>query len=170
MVLDGDSAAGTSALAYGDILVKGAGAQDGRLVDTLVLPDHVGPTIGRDGALLSASLRVAARVLDDIILHKRILGPSVDGQGAQAFGDTERAAIGDGTTREGERKYVSNQVGRVEHSGRDSRGAARVPTDTYNEIFGGVKEERELPAGMGEVDGAARGIILHIVGTTAFEG
>ncbi len=52
VVLDRHSATGTTRLADADILVEGRCALDGRLVDTLILPDGVCAPVRGDSALL----------------------------------------------------------------------------------------------------------------------
>lgn len=56
MVGDRDSAAGAAAAADGDVLVKGAGALNGRRIDARVLPDGVGAAVAADRALHCARL------------------------------------------------------------------------------------------------------------------
>ena len=52
MVLDRHSATGATRLADADVLVEGRRALDGRLVDTLILPDGVCAPVRGDSALL----------------------------------------------------------------------------------------------------------------------
>lgn len=77
MVGDGDGTAGTGALANGDVLVEGGSALDRRLVNLGVLPDAVRSAIARKSPLLSTLLRVADRVLYDVILDERVSTPTV---------------------------------------------------------------------------------------------
>ena len=49
-----DSTAGAAALADGDVLVKGRGALNRRLIDLLVLPDLIRGTVAGDGTFLCA--------------------------------------------------------------------------------------------------------------------
>ena len=67
MVLDGDGAAIAGAVADGDVLVEGRGPLDGGLVDLRVFPDGIAAAVGGDGAFLCARLRVADRVLHDVV-------------------------------------------------------------------------------------------------------
>jgi len=89
VVLDGDGAAGPRRVPDRDILVEGRRAQYRRVVDTLILPDGVGPSIARDSTLLRTRLSDAHLVIDDVVLDKGVGGPAIDGEAAEPAGDTK---------------------------------------------------------------------------------
>jgi hypothetical protein len=84
---DVDRARSAVVLADGPVLVEGAGALDGRLVDALGAGDGVGAAVLGDGAELGGLRRgvVVAEGLDDVVLDERVPGPAVDGQVAVAL-------------------------------------------------------------------------------------
>lgn len=82
VVLNRDgAAAGARSSPVRDVLGKGLGAGDGRLVDLGVLPDVIGGSIALQGPDLGALCRalVVRRVLLDIVLDERVPCPAVDG-------------------------------------------------------------------------------------------
>jgi hypothetical protein len=50
----------------------------------LVLPDCIGATITRHGALVRSHRLVSIRYLHDVVLHKRVGGPAIDGKDSNA--------------------------------------------------------------------------------------
>lgn len=75
-------AAGVLGLAHGPELVEGGGSSNRRLVDPLVCVEVVSAAVAGHCALLCRALRrvVVAKVLEDVVLHERVLGPAVDGE------------------------------------------------------------------------------------------
>ena len=96
VILDGDRTTGTVRFADGDVLVESGSAFNGWLVDTLVLPDSVGSTVTVDRALLCPGLRHAYKLVDDVVLHKRIGCPAIDGETCKSRADREATIVGDG--------------------------------------------------------------------------
>jgi hypothetical protein len=96
VVLDGDGAAGSRGVPHGDVLVEGRCAHDGRLVDTLVLIDRVGPSIARDRPLHLAKGGRAVGVLYDVVLNKGVGGPAIDGEEAGSARGRERTTKANG--------------------------------------------------------------------------
>lgn len=77
-----DGAAVALLLADGPVLLEGAGPLDGGLVDARRLVQSVGAAGGLERA---ARLRAVARVvlavvLEDVVLHERVLSPAVDAE------------------------------------------------------------------------------------------
>lgn len=96
MVLHGNRTARPGALADRDVLVEGGGAQNGRLVDLLVLPDIIGTAVTRHSAHVCAGSLVSVVNLHDIVFHERVGAPAVHGKDTNARGHREGAAVGDG--------------------------------------------------------------------------
>lgn len=80
MVGNGNSPTSAGALADRDVLVEGGGTLDRWLVDLLMLPYGVGSAVAGESALLRALLRIADRILDDVVLNQRAGAPAVDGK------------------------------------------------------------------------------------------
>lgn len=88
VLLHVDGAGAPLLLADGPVLLKGAGAIDGRLVGARRLGDLVRGAVDVDGAL-ARGLRgrvVRAKVLDHVVLDERVARPPVDGQVRVAVG------------------------------------------------------------------------------------
>lgn len=83
-----DRAAGAVAAAHRPVLVKGGRADDGRLVDALRAVNVVDAAVRRHLAQLGRARGrvVGAKVLDDVVLDERVLGPAIDGEVAVAVG------------------------------------------------------------------------------------
>lgn len=88
MVSNSDRAAGTVVAAHRPVLVKGGRSDDGRLVDALRAVNVVDAAVRRHLAQLGGARGrvVGAKVLDDVVLDQRVLGPAVDGEVAVAVG------------------------------------------------------------------------------------
>lgn len=88
MVLHGDSTANTLLGTDGPVLLEGPGSIDGRLVNTGGDSNIVGTTVSGDLALnLGAATGIVGAIgLDNIVLYKRVAGPSVDGEVAVTLG------------------------------------------------------------------------------------
>lgn len=114
VVAHSDGTTGALLLADRPVLVEGLGAVDGRLVVAGSLVDVVGGAVGGDGAeTLGARRRVVgAKVLDDVVLDKRVAGPAVDGQVAVA-GGVELTRVGDGASRTGVPALAGDEVADV---------------------------------------------------------
>lgn len=97
VVLHGNRTARPGALADRDVLVEGGGAQNGRLVDLLVLPDIIGATVTRHSALVCTGSLVSVVNLHDIVFHERVGAPAVHGKDTNTRG-REGAAVGDGAS------------------------------------------------------------------------
>ncbi len=89
MILERDGAAASAGRSDGDVLVEGCCPHDGRLVDTLVLPDRVGPSVASERPLDSALGWGVQRVLYDIVLNQGIGGPAIDGEKTNSTSSTE---------------------------------------------------------------------------------
>jgi len=80
MVCDRDSTACTRRLSDRDILIKGRGSFDGRCIVPGVLVDGVLGSITVNAALVGAKAWRAGGILYDVVFHKRICAPTVDGE------------------------------------------------------------------------------------------
>lgn len=97
VVLHSYSTAASCRLSDGDVLVEGRRANNGRLVDALVLPDGVGASVTGERTLLRAARGDSNVGLHDIILNKGVRGPPVDGKTTKTAGDIEGAGVVNGT-------------------------------------------------------------------------
>ena len=98
MLRGGDGATHTLLLADGPVLLKGAGALDGGLVDARALEDLVRALVGRELAFQRPRLvrrQLWVRV-DDVVLNQRVPGPAVDAEVSRA-GGVVGAAVFDGS-------------------------------------------------------------------------
>lgn len=88
MVSNIDRAAGAVVAAHRPVLVKGGRSDDGRLVDALRAINVVDAAVRRHLAQLGGARRrvVGAKVLDNVVLDERVLGPAVDGEVTVAVG------------------------------------------------------------------------------------
>lgn len=88
VVANVDRAAGAVVAAHRPVLVKGGRADDGRLVDALRAVNIVDAAVRRHLAQLGRARGrvVGAKVLDNVVLDERVLGPAVDGEVAVAVG------------------------------------------------------------------------------------
>lgn len=114
MVAHGDGTTAALLLADRPVLVEGLSAIDGRLVVAGRLVDVVGGAVGGDGSEAGGARRgvVCAKVLDDIVLDKRVAGPAVDGEIAVA-GGVEGARVGDGASGTGVPALAADEVADV---------------------------------------------------------
>ena len=144
VVLNGDGAARTAALAHRNVLIKGARAHNGRLIDALILPNHIGAAVTGNGALLGARWRIAARVFNDIVFHERVLGPPVHGQGAQATADAERAAVGNGTACKSLLVIHRNKLKGEEHDTHEVLPGFQPTPTTKSSVVSKVRENPPL--------------------------
>jgi hypothetical protein len=120
VALGGDgTAAGPLVHTVADVLDEGGGTDDGGLVDLGVLPDVVDGAVTGDLAHLRAlsGASAVAGVLLNVVLNKRVLGPSVDG-------DEDRAGRGGGGAGE-----LDLPVSRV--SGQSSNSKAFCAWSSY---------------------------------------
>ena len=88
VLLGRDGAADALLLAHRPVLLEGAGALDGRLVDARAGEDLVVALLVAEGALGRPRLvrrQVCVR-LDDVVLDQRVARPAVDGEVARARG------------------------------------------------------------------------------------
>jgi hypothetical protein len=135
------SRAGALALPVADVLGEGGGADNGRLVHLGVLPDVVDGAVAGDGAhllALSGSSAVAG-VLLDVVLDKRVLGPSVDG-------DKDSAGVSGGGTLE-----------------VDLAGGSRLPSLSNDEVASVGELDGVAVVAGAEVDVAAGLVVLVVV-------
>lgn len=100
MVADVDRPAGAVVAAHRPVLVKGGRSDDGRLVDALRAVNVVDAAVRRHFAQLGGARGrvVGAKVLDNVVLDERVLGPAVDGEVAVAVG-VVAAGVVDGSDR-----------------------------------------------------------------------
>jgi hypothetical protein len=82
VVAGGNRPRRTLVLANGEVLLKGAGTRNRRLVVTGVGADLISASIRREGseALSSAARVVIAVVLDDVVLGLGRVYPAIDGE------------------------------------------------------------------------------------------
>lgn len=83
-----DRAAGAVVAADRPVLVKGGGSDDGRLVDSLRAVDVVDAAVRGHLTQLGGAggWVVGSKVLNNVVLNQRVLGPSIDGEVAVAIG------------------------------------------------------------------------------------
>lgn len=88
MVPNVDGAAGAVVSAHRPVLVKGGRSDDGGLVDSLRAVNVVDAAVRRHLAQLGGAggWVVGSKVLNNVVLDQRVLGPTVDGEVAVAVG------------------------------------------------------------------------------------
>lgn len=132
----GDGAAGALGLADRPVLVEGARALDGGLVDPLGAVDVVGGAVRDHGAEAGGAggRVVGAEVLDDVVLDQGVGGPAVDREVAVAVGVVgarvrdRSAGVCQSWWEDGERFLVEVSV----------PGRARLPSLATDEVAAGA--------------------------------
>jgi hypothetical protein len=163
-VAAGGNGAAPGALVHtvGDVLVEGRGTLDGGLVDLGVLPDVVDRAVAGDLAHLGALSRASAvaGVLLDVVLNKRVGGPSVDG-------NEDCSGSGGGRAREVD---LSVRVSAAELRRMMTvvvlPGGSGLPSLTDNKVASVGEVDRVAVVRGAELDVAGSLVVLVVVLTT----